>query len=225
VHSFSSELTVSQEDLAAFHAGHFSADSTAHFAEQFLGPAEDEYEEYEEHDDLGYYEDGIKRTLTDEQIAIFRHSEIETLLRARRHAAEAKQEREDVDAKGGPLEARIEDVIVPKIDDEDLLEDGELGEDTDTPITDLPSSPSMAKNVAPKNKGKKTQKPFKPQKPQKVQTVKQKSFFKQNVKPDLRKRTWDKVDTGLESLDYDEDDSSAAPARPIQRRRIAYDDD
>lgn len=32
-------------------------------------------------DQLGYYDDGIKRTLTDEQIAMFRHSEVQDLLR------------------------------------------------------------------------------------------------------------------------------------------------
>jgi hypothetical protein len=32
-------------------------------------------------DDLGYYADGNKRTLTDEQIAIFRHTEIQELLK------------------------------------------------------------------------------------------------------------------------------------------------
>lgn len=42
-----------------------------------------------DHDDcLGYYEDGVKRTLTDEQIAMFRHSEIQALLRDRRLKAE-----------------------------------------------------------------------------------------------------------------------------------------
>ncbi|KAH7408275.1 hypothetical protein DE146DRAFT_629205 [Phaeosphaeria sp. MPI-PUGE-AT-0046c] len=40
---------------------------------------------YEEEDDgLGYYSDGTKRTLTDEQIAMFRHSEIQAILRKRR---------------------------------------------------------------------------------------------------------------------------------------------
>lgn len=44
--------------------------------------------EDDDDDGLGYYADGVKRTLTDEQIAIFRHSEIQTLLREqRRHAA------------------------------------------------------------------------------------------------------------------------------------------
>lgn len=46
-------------------------------------------------DGLGYYEDGMKRTLTDEQIEMFRHSEREELLREQRlqeaPAAEAVQ--------------------------------------------------------------------------------------------------------------------------------------
>ena len=43
---------------------------------------EPEYDE--QHEDLGYYQDGAKRTLTDEQIALFRHSEIQQLLREAR---------------------------------------------------------------------------------------------------------------------------------------------
>ncbi|KAI7250934.1 hypothetical protein KC335_g16740 [Hortaea werneckii] len=39
---------------------------------------------WEEDEDLGFYADGAKRTLTDEQIEMFRHSEIEQLLRERR---------------------------------------------------------------------------------------------------------------------------------------------
>lgn len=42
---------------------------------------EDGQEQQQEVDDLGYYPDGVKRTLTDEQIAMFRHSEISRLLR------------------------------------------------------------------------------------------------------------------------------------------------
>jgi len=50
-------------------------------------------------DSLGYYPDGVKRTLTDDQIAIFRHSEMETLLRERRHLEEATmQDRENKNA-------------------------------------------------------------------------------------------------------------------------------
>lgn len=43
--------------------------------------------------DLGYYEDGTRRTLTDEQIAMFRHSEIQRLLAARRQKRDAEEEK------------------------------------------------------------------------------------------------------------------------------------
>ena len=47
--------------------------------------ADDEYD-----DGLGYYPDGVKRTLTDQQIAMFRHSEIYALLRERQVKKENK---------------------------------------------------------------------------------------------------------------------------------------
>ncbi len=46
-----------------------------------------------EEDDLGYYEDGVKRTLTDEQIEMFTHSEMEQLRREER-----LQREQDVEA-------------------------------------------------------------------------------------------------------------------------------
>lgn len=46
-------------------------------------------------DGLGYYADGVKRTLTDEQIAIFRYSEIQRLLRERRARREADAEKDN----------------------------------------------------------------------------------------------------------------------------------
>ncbi|KAJ5791996.1 uncharacterized protein N7503_007974 [Penicillium pulvis] len=71
--------TVTLEDLQAFHVQHFPGHET-------VGAPADE-PEYEEDvgddEDLGYYPDGVKRTLTDEQIRIFRHSEIHSLLRVR----------------------------------------------------------------------------------------------------------------------------------------------
>jgi hypothetical protein len=177
-------------------------------------------------DGLGYYEDGTKRTLTDEQIAIFRHSEIQALLRARRHAAEAKQDKEDSDEQETLLDGAREDSLVQENireqgQQEEDLEDGELGEAADSSITDLPSSPPVTKTKQSKKKGKKAQKAMQ----KNASGPSQKSFFKQNIKPDLRKRTWDKVDTGLESLDYDEGEPGAASTRPMQRRRISYDDD
>lgn len=51
-------------------------------------PEENHYD-YDD-DGLGYYEDGVKRTLTDEQIAMFRHTEIQAILRERRLKREAQ---------------------------------------------------------------------------------------------------------------------------------------
>lgn len=48
-----------------------------------------------EDDDLGYYPDGVKRTLTDDQIAMFRHSEIYSILRER------QVRKENMEAEGG----------------------------------------------------------------------------------------------------------------------------
>ena len=42
------------------------------------------HEDEDDGDDLGWYHDGVKRTLTDEQVAMFRHTEIQRLLQQRR---------------------------------------------------------------------------------------------------------------------------------------------
>jgi len=101
--------------MIAFHEAHFAQFATDHFQANFLRPnlptsedhpthgQDDEYyQEEEEVDDdgLGYYPDGVKRTLTDEQIAIFRHSELEALRRVRessklKKAAITEPEEED----------------------------------------------------------------------------------------------------------------------------------
>ncbi|KAK5098161.1 hypothetical protein LTR24_001983 [Lithohypha guttulata] len=44
--------------------------------------------------DLGCYGDGVRRTLTDEQIAMFRHSEIQRILAERRRQEDLKEERQ-----------------------------------------------------------------------------------------------------------------------------------
>lgn len=61
--------------------------------------------EYE--DVLGYYEDGVKRTLTDEQIAVFRRTELWNMEREQMHAAEDGIQDEDEAtevASGGRLD-------------------------------------------------------------------------------------------------------------------------
>ena len=195
--------------------------STHHFAEQFLGPVEEEeYAEEVEDDGLGYYEDGVKRTLTDEQIEIFRHSEIEALLRRRRHAEEADEDERPfihgidsmVDASL-PQDRSITDKDATPAAEEEGMEDGEL-DDSSTP------QPSQVQKNK-KNKRKKNKNGKKGERPPQA-----KGFFRQAVKPDLRKRTWDNVDKGLANLDYDGNTSASSIPNPAaQRRRISYEDD
>ena len=84
-----------QDDLYAFHVRVFGATG----APSHLIPVEGESSDDrtlvnaggEDMDDLGYYPDGVKRTLTDEQVAMFRHSEIYSILRARQVLQENRQ--------------------------------------------------------------------------------------------------------------------------------------
>lgn len=78
-----------QDDVHRFHVLHFPTDHVPKgYPHGTHTEAVDDYEDYDD-DGLGYYEDGVKRTLTDEQIAIFRHTEIQTILRERRQRLEA----------------------------------------------------------------------------------------------------------------------------------------
>ncbi|KAJ4165023.1 hypothetical protein LMH87_006672 [Akanthomyces muscarius] len=86
------------DELAGFHDAHFSSAALSSFQKDFVLPnsqatlCEGEVaEDWEEEDDLGYYEDGVKRTLTDEQIEIFRHSELRELERAKEKASKLHQ--------------------------------------------------------------------------------------------------------------------------------------
>ncbi|KAF2636595.1 hypothetical protein P280DRAFT_533159 [Massarina eburnea CBS 473.64] len=98
--------SVTIDDLRLFHAKHFPH---APLPEQYPTGAEEEVEtavgccDYGEEDDgLGYYDDGVKRTLTDEQIAMFRHTEIHTILRDRRRRLEDGEPLESVLAPPPP---------------------------------------------------------------------------------------------------------------------------
>jgi Protein of unknown function (DUF3807) len=62
----------------------------------------EEHYENEEDDGLGYYPDGVKRTLSDEQVAIFRHSEFQRIMKmVRARVAEI----EAAELEETPLEA------------------------------------------------------------------------------------------------------------------------
>ncbi|KAJ4295902.1 hypothetical protein N0V88_004604 [Collariella sp. IMI 366227] len=184
---------ISHAEMIAFHQAHFSNPAADHFHAHFLHPdhppaddhsydaaGEEEYYE-EEEDGLGYYPDGVKRTLTDEQIAIFRHSELEALRRARESSSTKKPT-----------------ITTPEEDAAQGVSEGEVS------------------SAAPSATAKK---------PKKRKRSKAKPRNKNGAEPiDLRKRTWDKVDKGLATLDYGEESNEPVEASAIQRRRISYDD-
>jgi hypothetical protein len=112
--------------------------------------------EDDDDDGLGYYEDGVKRTLTDEQIEIFRHSELRELRRQLERARSSK-------SAGN--------------------HDGVMEENKVSATPGRSTTPPGTRNSKKKKKKGKG--------------------ARQEPKPDLRKRTWDVVDAGLDSLDYD----------------------
>ncbi|PIG89131.1 hypothetical protein AARAC_011157 [Aspergillus arachidicola] len=81
---------VTIEDLQAFQARHFPGSAQSLVSEYTYN--ENVTDELADDDDgLGYYPDGVKRTLTDEQIEIFRHSEIHSLIRERQLREEEEE--------------------------------------------------------------------------------------------------------------------------------------
>lgn len=84
-----------QDDLYAFHARVFGATGAPAHLIPIEGSSSDdgivENAGGEDVDELGYYPDGVKRTLTDEQIAMFRHSEVYSILRAKQVLEENRQ--------------------------------------------------------------------------------------------------------------------------------------
>ncbi|KAG5974925.1 hypothetical protein E4U58_002370 [Claviceps cyperi] len=158
-------LKISQNEFLNFQHVHFSNEAVADFASAFtnLPPntdeniCPDEFHDWEDADELGFYHDGVKRTLTDEQIAIFRHSELRE--HEKRHKAKATELRDDAETAGAQR-------------------DGSAKEPPQ-------SATAHGKHGLRKKKKKGGRN------------------VAHEPKPDLRKRTWDVVDAGLDSLDYD----------------------
>ncbi|PHH70343.1 hypothetical protein CDD80_6068 [Ophiocordyceps camponoti-rufipedis] len=152
-----------QDDLTDFLQSHFAAEAVFHFGQTFRNPSVFTQAQASGcqlgetvEDDLGYYDDGVKRTLTDEQIDLFRRSELREMLLKQRKAV---SDRSTKSAAAGAAEE---------------------GPD---------AASSSASGVKRKRKKKRKNKNGAP-KP------------RYEPKPDLRKRTWDVVDKGLDSLDY-----------------------
>lgn len=164
-------------------------------------------DDYEEDDGLGYYPDGGKRTLTDEQIAMFRHSELQALQRAKDKAPKKEDQARRRRNSSSPIPMDLEE--------DEGEEEGECQEEeTQKPWT---AGPKKKRKKSKKKKrgsgngngngGNKITKPWSPD-------------------PERRKRTWDVVETGLDALDYGEmGKSGSAGERSAQRRRITYEDD
>ncbi|KAI0109061.1 hypothetical protein GGR51DRAFT_558420 [Nemania sp. FL0031] len=214
---------VSQADIESFHAAHFSSNAIDLFGSQFLqhnyaDNGDTSYyqygEEEDEDDGLGYYPDGVKRTLTDDQIAIFRHSELEALRRAERMALKSEQTK---NAESGTDTPREEATHTPTgnetpLPDSDAMddvaegsEDGEI--ETEKPVL-TKAELRRQKKLRARQRRRENQK-FQPEK-----------------KPDLRKRTWDVVEAGMDSLYYDDTEMSQGhgSASTTQRKQISYDD-
>ncbi len=206
-------LTCRQAEIDSFHEAHFSNAAVGLFNDQFLTPANapdneqyhdqhyhDGYQE-EEDDGLGYYPDGVKRTLTDEQIAIFRHSEIESLRRAQAKTGRVKEDESAIPQ--GAAEVANQDTGEEPGELHAGSEDGELE-------SEKPTAAELKRRKKKKSK----------------QAKRERRKFQPEPKEDLRKRTWDKVEAGMDSLDYDglETAQDTTPNHAAQRRRISYDD-
>ncbi|PLN82894.1 hypothetical protein BDW42DRAFT_73300 [Aspergillus taichungensis] len=101
--------SVTITDLQAFQAQHFPGSKPPAAFAPLEPAAVDEFTYHDDEEDLGYYPDGVKRTLTDEQIEIFRHSEIHALLRERQLREENRSEDErDVADLHGPARSAAE---------------------------------------------------------------------------------------------------------------------
>ncbi|MDI1488224.1 MAG: hypothetical protein OHK93_007498 [Ramalina farinacea] len=97
--------TVTNDDLTTFHHHAFGIapprNALLHFPTSPVNDtniphhAEDTVANNDDEDDLGFYQDGKKRTLTDEQVAMFRHSEIYGIVRAR----QVRRENEEYDSE------------------------------------------------------------------------------------------------------------------------------
>lgn len=107
--------------LSHFHTVHFPGQPIPKLSSSQPQVAEEVDSKRHDHadgdDGLGYYEDGVKRTLTDEQIEMFRHSEIQRLLGERR-AAREKEARQKKRPQAGNNTKRTVEGRKRRFDDE-----------------------------------------------------------------------------------------------------------
>ncbi|KKK19956.1 hypothetical protein AOCH_003142 [Aspergillus ochraceoroseus] len=120
------------EDLQAFQAKHFPGSGSLQPVQRTREPDHDTITPgFDDEDDgLGYYPDGVKRTLTDEQIGIFRHSEIHALLREKQLREEELMEGSSSSAeRTNPEESAVTEPEKASLDANIAVEDTQPVED------------------------------------------------------------------------------------------------
>jgi hypothetical protein len=188
--------TVTADNLLRFHLTHFPGLSlpksffVAEITENCEPPAEEDY-------GLGYYYDGVPRTLTNDQVTMFRHSEIESHLRERRHRLEAEAEAAEVAGTQSPEMAIVASTqAITEVSTEAAtvdLSDGAIPSET---MGDTESTRKKAK----KNKGKK-KKPMQKQKHQQQKDW-QRLTQAEEYTPNRMAREQDAVQNASVELDY-----------------------
>jgi hypothetical protein len=141
-----------KSDLLAFQLSHFGDDTQPETwfveAEVALSYKPECDGEEEEDDELGFYYDGVKRTLTDEQIDMFRHSEMQQLIR---EGALAREEQESIeDAENPPKNDHTERALSPASSiEEELL-------DIPAPTLTVPPTKKIERQPSPSNRSDST---------------------------------------------------------------------
>ncbi|KAJ5626131.1 hypothetical protein N7510_002440 [Penicillium lagena] len=129
------------QHLQTFHSKHFPHQPPATLPEYTYDQSADA------DPDLGFYPDGVRRTLTDEQIQIFRHSEIHAVLRAR----QLKEDDEEYEVRRGKS-------LTDDEEDEHQDEDGEDEEPTQSSRQEAIGGDTQTKSVDEKKRKKKKKK-------------------------------------------------------------------
>ncbi|KAJ5818189.1 hypothetical protein N7474_003780 [Penicillium riverlandense] len=128
------------EDLQTFHSKHFPHQPPATL------PEYTNEQNADDDPDLGFYPDGVQRTLTDEQIRIFRHSEIHALLRER----QLREDDEEYEVRRGKS--------LTGDDDENQDVDAGDEEPTQSSRQEAVDGDTQLKSVHEEKKSKKTKK-------------------------------------------------------------------
>ncbi|KAF2001182.1 hypothetical protein P154DRAFT_173075 [Amniculicola lignicola CBS 123094] len=177
-------VLILQDDLRNFHATHFPGQSFPPLPTSFAhDPVEDLNETYDEGDDgLGYYEDGVKRTLTDNEIAYMRNKEIREIFEERR-----RQKHHSLSTE--PEASKSEMSIHPS----KSVSDGEASSTSNTPSNN-PIPPEQWTKVSQRTKSKAKRK-----------NVKQRRLRRERLQ-DMKKKKANGVKRDEEMRENDESD-------------------